>query len=316
MSWFMGVDGGGSTLRVVLTDSQLKIRVEYSAGTANPRLIGYSAAREVIQAAIHETCRRAGLQIEQITAVGIGVAGASVEHSRIWLYETLQPIMAGAHLALSSDFEIALIGALGRREGILILAGTGSAAYGRTADGRSARIGGWGYLLGDEGSGYWIGLQALKLLTQQADQRGWEFKPESLSGRIVQVVNVASASELLQWVYGAPEPPVRATAALAPLVMEAAEAGDGDAVQILQSAAQALCQMVYDLQSKLQAPELAVAWSGGLLSDDNALSRELCLRLGLPQRPIARYTPAIGAALLAQLSWKESLAHDRDDGTG
>jgi N-acetylglucosamine kinase-like BadF-type ATPase len=250
-----------------------------------------------------------------VTAVGIGIAGASVEHSHDWLRETLSPVLPGAVLALSSDYEIALLGALGQRDGILILAGTGSAAYAHAPDGRSARIGGWGYVLGDEGSGYWIGLQALKHLTHRVDQSGWQFELESLAGYVARTLKISSASQLLQWIYDSSQVPVQEIAVLAEIVIERAESADPDAGRLLESAAQALCQRVDDLRSKLNAPELPVAFAGGLLSADNALSRELCRQLDQPQRPIARYTPVLGAALLAQLGWKESPSHEHSDCT-
>jgi N-acetylglucosamine kinase-like BadF-type ATPase len=192
MTYWLGIDGGGSTLRVVLSDADFTLLAECSAGTANPRLIGHEGACAAIQTTVQQICQQAGISPAQITAAGIGIAGASVEHSRDWLHDTLRPILPGVHLALSSDYEIALVGALGQRHGLLILAGTGSAAYGRAPDGRSARVGGWGYLLGDEGSGYWIGVQALKRLTKQVEQAGWAFAPDSLSAQIVRSLNLDS----------------------------------------------------------------------------------------------------------------------------
>jgi N-acetylglucosamine kinase-like BadF-type ATPase len=298
---------------VVICDAALQVQTEYSAGPANPRLIGFDKARGSIQAAIRTSCRLAGLNAGQITALGIGIAGAAADHSHDWLFEILHPILPDAQLALSSDFEIALVGALGQPEGLLILAGTGSAAYVRSAGGRSARVGGWGYVLGDEGSAYSIGLQALKLLTRQADAQGWQFAPGSLSGQILQALNLESAAEVLDWLYGGPQIPVTAIAALAPLVIAQAEAGDADAFVLLKGAAQALADMLETLRFRLDAPHLPVAFAGGLLSEDNILTRELCRQIGLAQRPIAMHSPVIGAALFALLRWKASLAHDRPD---
>ncbi len=113
-------------------------------------------------------------------------------------------MLPAAQVALSSDVEIALVGALGRRLGIVVLAGTGSAAYGVNRAGESLLVGGWGYLLGDEGSGYWIGSEALRLLARAADQRPASpaMKSESiLPARIMAALDLATPKAVVKWLY-------------------------------------------------------------------------------------------------------------------
>src|SRR6185295_15071152 len=110
-------------------------------------------------------------QFQDLSGAGVGIAGASVIHSEDWLREVFSTIMPGVPFVPSSDLEIALVGALGERRGVLVLAGTGSAGFGINLAGQSLQVGGWGYLLGDEGSSYWIGMQALQMLTRLADGR-------------------------------------------------------------------------------------------------------------------------------------------------
>ena len=149
---FLGIDGGGSGLRVAIADDRLGSLVTVAESSANPNLIGHDAAQALIRRSISAALEQAGLHPSDINAAAIGVAGASSAHSREWLMETLAPALPDCLLVPSSDLEIALVGALAQRCGILLLAGTGSAVYGVAPSGQRLQIGGWGHLLGDEGS--------------------------------------------------------------------------------------------------------------------------------------------------------------------
>jgi N-acetylglucosamine kinase-like BadF-type ATPase len=292
----MGIDGGGSTLRVVIADADLNVLAQAARGTANPSAIGWDAAA----ALIHEAMREALAQVDQpIAAVGIGVAGAAASRAGDWLRATVGTVLPGIPVAASSDYEIALVGAMGALEGVLLLAGTGSVAYGVNPAGLNAQVGGWGYLLGDEGGGYWIGLQALRAVVRWADAG----QPESavLPVRALQALELAHPQALITWMYRAP-PPLRETAALAALVLELAAQREAEAAAIVDAGAEILCDMVALVRRRLSMPDAAVAFAGGLLSTDNPLSSAVCQHLGLASIPQARYTPVIGAALLAQMS--------------
>ena len=130
---FMGIDGGGSKLRVAIVDANLDQLSSLTAGAVNPSIVGRGAAQQCIQEGILQAVRLAKIRRGDIAAVGIGIAGASNLHSEDWLRETVKPALPSAHIAPSSDLEIALVGALGQRHGLLLLAGTGSAAFGVTA---------------------------------------------------------------------------------------------------------------------------------------------------------------------------------------
>ena len=131
------------------------------------------------------------------------------------------------------DLRIALAGALGGDAGIVIVAGTGSAAYGRTEDGQSWQAGGWGWLMDDPGSGYWLGRRALRAIAEEADDRG---KPTSLTNLIVQQMGLNSIRELRDKLYGPKKTvtPIQKITGLAPLVTSAAEDGDQVAKENLE----------------------------------------------------------------------------------
>lgn len=297
MPYWMGIDGGGSNLRVVITNSDLEILVQSQTETANPSIIGHSLAAQRIQLAISETLAKAGLSTSQIKGVGIGIAGAAATHSAVWLREIVAAVLPDSQIVPSSDFEIALVGAHGERHGVLLLAGTGSVAYGINGVGQSAQAGGWGYLLGDEGGGYWMGMSALKQIVRAADGR--ESLSPDLTAAVLGALGLKIPSDLLAFLYHMEKPPLRQIAALAPLIMD--YAGEPSIARILDAAAAELVQLCHAVVKRLNLESPRIAFAGGLLENENPLSRRVCDRLSLPQHPIARYSPVLGAALLARL---------------
>lgn len=298
MTYFIGIDGGGSSLRVVVVNENMEVIAQQSGGTANPGIIGHDASaqllRNTIRAALSE------ISPDDITGVGIGVAGASAVHSSQWLYEVVRDVTPHAHIVPSSDFEIALVGANGERQGLLLLSGTGSIAYGINEQGKSAQAGGWGYLLGDEGSGYWIGLQAIKLVTRAADGL---IMPTNFTKQILTTLELEKPSDLIAWLYRSETPRTRDIATLAPVVLDSV-IHDLSAAQIVSTAAHHLSQMASVVIQRLKMQKPKIAFAGGLLESDNPLSQQVCRLLELPSLPVPRYPPVIGAALLAKITEK------------
>jgi glucosamine kinase len=291
----MGIDGGGSTVRVAITTPDLTVRGQAAGPTANPSVVGRDAAAETIRAAMRGALADAGLRPGQIGAVGIGIAGAAASHSEAWLREVVSAVTPHARLALSADYEIALVGAVGQRHGLLVLAGTGSLAYGVNARGESALVGGWGYLLGDEGSGYWLGSEGLRAAARALDGRG---PLTSLTITLLSALGLSDRSDLIHWLYDGPGSRTREIAELAPLILEQA-VQDPVAAAIVQRAANDLAQAAEAVIRLLGIESPEFAFAGGLLCEPNPLTDALCHALRLPTLPVPRYTPVIGAALLA-----------------
>lgn len=296
--YLMGIDGGGSTVRVVIVTPALDVRAEYIGPAVNPSAVGREEAASRIQAAMRETIRQAGLTPDQITGVGAGIAGASNRFAWAvdWVREVVQAVTPQARVVPSSDYEIALVGAKGQRLGILLLAGTGSLAYGVNAAGQSALVGGWGYLLGDEGSGYWLGSQALRAVARMADGRG---RNTLLSKKLLKALHFTQPLDILPWLYGE-SPRVQEIARLAPLVLECAAQRDPVARSIVENGAFDLALAVRSVMHRLDLHEHRPVFAGSLLTTPNPLSRLVCTMLDMPGIPTPRYTPVIGAALLAK----------------
>lgn len=293
--YVMGIDGGGSNLRVVVATPDLQVVGESHAGTVNPSVIGREAAAGLIRQHMRAAIGNAYLQPADIRAVCIGVAGASADHSADWLYEVIGPITPNAKIRPSADQEIALVGAHGKREGILILAGTGSVAYGVNPAGQAAVVGGWGYLLGDEGSGYWLGMSALRAISQASERRAAK---TTLTESVLHELNLEKPRDLIRWLYA--QPRNAEIAQLAPLIIQQADAGDAVANCLVGEAIQHLAGHVTALRDILNFPDAPIAFAGGLLTHPNALSSGLGRHLQLPAIPVPLYPPVIGAVLLAR----------------
>lgn len=300
---YAGIDGGGSNLRIAVVDARLATIVTQSAGPANPSVIGRERAQAHIRELVRATLQQADISPKRIAAAGIGIAGASNLHSRDWLLETLAPRLPDSRIVPSSDLEIALVGALGRRHGILLLAGTGSAVFGCAPDGTQLQVGGWGYLLGDEGSGYWIGRQLLRGIIAAHDQGSGLTE---LGAACLDELALANVRDLVGWLYLGNEAQAARVAGLARLALDMARAGNCEANRLVATAATHLARQVESLRSRLDYPGAPIAFAGGLLATDNALSAAITRQLKLPGRPKALYSPAIGAALLAQLEWRDA----------
>lgn len=292
MTYLIGIDGGGSGVRVVVATPDLRVVGQASGGSANPNSAGRDAAAEAIQTAVRAALADARLTVGEIAAGAAGVAGALTTPTHNWLSQTLAPVLPDVPLWLTSDADIALTGAHGERRGVLVLSGTGSAIYGVNAAGETAVAGGWGYLLGDEGSGYWIVLHALQAVASAADGL---IPPTRLTDIIFKKLEITEARQIVNWLYG--QFSVKMVAALAPLVLAAED--DAASQQIIERGAAELAARAQLVMQRLEMPDAPIAFAGGLLSESNPLSRRLCEMLGLPALPISKYPPVMGAVILA-----------------
>ena len=293
---YLGVDGGGSTVRAVVVDAALEVRGEASGPAANPSALGRDEAAQRVISAMQGALASAGAAPEQVRAVGIGVAGADAAHAADWLRAVIAAVAPGAQAVPSSDYEIALVGGHGARRGLLLLAGTGSLAYGVNAAGETALVGAWGYLLGDEGGGYWLGAQGLRAAIRMDDGRG---RATALASALLGALGLETARGLVPWLYAAPR--VSEVARLAPLVLDCAASGDPVARGLVERAARELALAARAVCRRLRLdPTAPPVFTGSLLAADNLLRDEVCRLLGISAPVAPRYPPVIGAALLAR----------------
>ncbi len=292
---FMGIDGGGSNLRVTIVDAALNPAATAKNAAANPNTIGWDTAQDRIRATMRDAIAQSGLPASAIRGVGIGIGGAEASRAESWLYDTVYDALPNAVVAPSGDHEIALVGAHGQKKGVLILSGTGSIAYGIDDKGESVLVGGWGYLLGDEGSGYWMGMQALQAAICATETRG---RPTTLTKPILDANDLHNRDAVINWVYA--EGRQRLIARFATLVLEHAAEGDAVALDIVNRAAYELALLTTTVYHRLDMQDLPLAFAGSLLRNENLLQERLCAHLKLDKPPLPRYEPVIGAAILAR----------------
>lgn len=277
-SLVVGVDGGGTALRALATDASGQELARYEVPGA-PLVAGsLGQAAGAVHQAVIGACARAGGE-PPVDALWAGLAGAGAERLRAELERALAGERSGGdrtgpggpalarRAAVGTDVEAAFRDAFPSGAGIVLLAGTGSIAWGRGEDGREGRVGGWGWRLGDEGSGYALASSALRRVAHAADGRAG---PTELTALLLARRRLAGPEELLAWARDAGAAEI---ARLAPDVQAAAARGDPAAEEILEQAAAALVLHVVALAERLgpwRTPA-SVAFGGGLLGVGRAL---------------------------------------------
>jgi N-acetylmuramic acid 6-phosphate etherase len=296
---FLGIDGGGSHTVALLADGGA-ILGRGAAGPSNLHAVGVEPALQALHAATAAAFAAAKLPVRRVTAACLGLAGADRPWERSVLQDWALRVHLCEHLELTSDGALLLAAGTPDNWGLALVAGTGSIAVGRAADGRTARAGGWGYLLGDEGSGYRITLAALQAVARAADGRG---QPTALAESFLRHLQLDAPQALIQTVYRGDWDRAR-LACLAPLVFSAADAGDAAARHIVADAAEQLAQAGAAVARQLgwqRAIPLALA--GGCLLANTSYRDDVVSRLratGLAFDPVTAVPePAIGAVRLA-----------------
>jgi len=293
----LGIDAGGTKTVCYLADEDGKVLGEGRSGGANLKAEGELAVEKVLHTVMDQAL---GERDRDIAAICLGMAGADRDDDNAVVRGIMRRIGARARIVVVNDALVALVAGIGDSPGVVIICGTGSIAYGRSAD-RAARAGGWGHILGDEGSGYWIGRQAVRAVARAADGRG---PATSLTARVLNHFAVAKPSDLVAEIY---DRQVRhhALAQLARVVQQARDEGDEVATQILEQAAHELVRAARSVVERLQMQEEAVQFvlAGGVFTGLPWLAEELKRRLPAtaPRGQVKRLEvePALGAVRLA-----------------
>lgn len=236
-TYVLGIDGGGTRTVALLADDAGRILGRGTAGPSNYNAVGLEAASASLGEAARQAWQAAGLAPGRAALALLGLSGVDRPADRERLQATLAPLGLARRLVLINDAIIALAAGNEQGVGVVVIAGTGSIAYGRNRRGETRRAGGWGYMLGDEGSAHDIGLQGLRAVLCAHDGRG---PATSLAGAILQHWGLAQPQALVGRIY--PNYPRLEVAALAPLVEQAARAGDAVALAIFARAAAELAR--------------------------------------------------------------------------
>jgi glucosamine kinase len=294
----LGIDAGGTKTVCLLADARGSIIAEGRGPGANLHVAGELAVEKVLHEVMELALANRPLAP---AAICLGIAGVDRDDEAATVRALMRRICHNARVLVVNDALIALVAGARDAPGIVVIAGTGSIVYGRNAAGEAARAGGWGHMVGDEGSGYWIGREAVAAVMRGADGRG---PATRLADEILAHFRVADASRLPRIVYEREVPRVN-VAALGPIIQRVAAAGDAVATRILERAAEDLVLAAQSVAARLEMRGDAFTFhlAGGVFQVVPWLSAELPRRL-LEVAPRARVQlltdePALGAVWLA-----------------
>jgi N-acetylglucosamine kinase-like BadF-type ATPase len=298
MGYFLGIDGGGTHTTAWLADENLSVLARVQAGPSNPVKVGLASAQRELAKAYRKALREARLRPSTLDAVCAGLAGgdsAPVQTSMLrWMRKA---IPAGAHL-MTTDAAVTLAAALGESEGIIVIAGTGSIAFGRDRQGGILRVGGWGSQFDDAGSGYDIGRKAILAALRAYDGRG---KATGLSHALCRELNLTRITEAVPMQLSAQN-----IATLFPVVQQEASMGDAVAQRLCREAAGHLAELATTIISRLgwKRRRVPVVCSGGIFRSSALIRRSFTQRVH-EHAPRAKVTilerePVEGALILAQ----------------
>ena len=295
-----GVDAGATSTKSVIIDLSGKILGQHIGPAANPFIVGHESAAKIIM----DTIRRASCgicKLDEVKFIACGVTGVETPRCSEELRRIIKKYGV-LNATVVHDSLIVLEGALAGRPGIVVYSGTGSFAIGRNAFNEIYRVGGMGFFLSDEGSGFYLGHQALRAAIKGMDGRG---EKTLLTNLILKHFKI-NRFEQLEFKLGLRSKPVNTSeiAALAPLVLKAAKEKDVVAVRIVQSAVDELLTMVKAVAYRLSMANTAflIATSGGVFK--SSLIRRCFVRRVYQEFPDVRvikgrFPPVIGAAILA-----------------
>ena len=294
----VGIDAGGSKTVCQVGDSDGRVVAEARGAGANLQSAGELEVEKVLHDVMTEALAAAG---GSPAAVCLGMAGVDRPHDALVMRAILSRLCRGSKALVVNDALVALEAGAPGLAGIVIIAGTGSIAYGRDANGRAARAGGWGHVLGDEGSGFWLGRQALSAILRAADQRGAK---TALAAPVMAHFGVTRETDLVHPVYeGGMKPKV--VAALASIVGEVAGAGDPVAMRIVARGADELATSAASVGRRLglESAHIPLPLAGGIFHAVPLVRTLVIARLAelLPNaRPaVLEAEPASGAVRLA-----------------
>jgi glucosamine kinase len=296
--FYLGIDGGGSKTLAIIVDEQGRERGRGLAGSTNYAAVGLTVAVRNIHLAVEQAVQEAHCTLPLHTAL-LGLAGIDRPADIALLAPQLDKLATTIHL--TNDADLALT-ALDDAVGVVLIAGTGSIAVGCNQAGVRGRVGGWGHILGDEGSGYNIGRRALQMVVRAADGRA---APTLLTDLILQHWRLDRVEDILGEVYGTQDK--AHIARLSSCVMQAAQQGDNTALTIVVHAAEELALLVEKLSQNLHFSDqaLPLALAGGLLVHEEFF-RELVISNIRRHQPIAPPVlveqPALSAARAAHVA--------------
>lgn len=316
---YLGVDGGGTKTAFAIVNDAGELVAEFTgSGTYHPE-VGLDGVRDVLTTGVPAVLARAGLSAADLRHAFFGLPTFGEDKAADATLRALPGLLLGPdRYSVGNDMVCSWAGALACADGVSVIAGTGSIAYGEYA-GRHARAGGWGELFGDEGSGFWIAREGLVAFARMADGRA---PSGPLREHVRRHYGLADDLDLAGLISGLSAGERSSLAALAPLVADAARAGDGAARAVFRRAADELADLVRAVRQQLGVPPgvtVPVSYTGGVFETGGLVLEPFAEALGraggLELKP-PRLKPVYGAALYAARAVGVHLKPDALPGAG
>jgi N-acetylglucosamine kinase-like BadF-type ATPase len=303
MAFYLGIDGGGTKTRCALGNETSILATAVSGGCNVVRLGEVHAleskARDSLHSAVRQACAIAKIAPPQLKAACIGAAGAARPEVAAKLRSIFIELNSELEIQVIGDNVIALEAAFGSGPGVIAMAGTGSVVYGRNASGATARAGGWGFAVSDEGSGHWIGRQAISVLLRARDQG----EETMLTSLVLESWKLDTVDALIQYANATPPPEFPR---LFPVVVRASDGGDPVARELLARAGNELATLASIVIRRLApaSPHLPVAMTGSVFRQSAEVRRVFYNHLEASFPGIERMEdfidPVLGALALAR----------------
>jgi len=301
MAFYIGLDGGGTKTKCVVVDKQMNVLSELVGGPSNFLVFDLDEVTQSLFNLINDSIKQAGIDISEIDSILLGTAGAGRREDAERLEKSFIQKANESHMPIKifvveSDARIALEGAFSGKPGSILISGTGSIMFGKDSEGNIHRVGGFGRILGDEGSGFHIGRSGLTAVAKQFDGRG---EKTELSILLKNKFDISNSKELILAVYKNNFD----IATVTPLVIQAAEEGDEICKEIIRDEADQLLLHVESMKKLIKEDELKISLIGGTITTDNfyaKLFKEKMNNLKGVKISEPELEPAVGAALMAK----------------
>jgi len=299
--YVLGVDGGGTKTEVILVNRTGTIIARTRGGSTNYQAVGGERLKLELSNLIEKITSKTKIPTNKIYCLFLGLAGAGRKSDRQAIAKLFDDSDFKDKISVDSDAIIALAGAFSNRHGIILIAGTGAICFGKNAENKVVRAGGWGYLLGDEGSGYFIGRNAIQAALKDFDGRG---EKTLLRNVLESKFNLNSIDEIVPLIYRNKLDRV-AIADLAPLVFDQAKEGEPVAQQIIKETGSEMGKLAKAVAVRLgfTNEKVNVALIGSIFKQRDMLINEINKELFEVSWDIEitepDFDPTIGAAILA-----------------
>jgi len=300
MKFYIGLDGGGTKTKCVLSDENLNVLYESQGGPSNFLMLGNDAVSETVFNLLNESIAESKVNSSDVAGIVLGTTGAGrrtdAEMLENFFSEFLQQKKMNFNFRVESDARIALEGAFSGKPGSILIAGTGSIMFGKDRKGNIHRVGGFGRFIGDEGSGYTIGRLGLQAVAKSFDGRG---NKTILSDFIGEKFNIGDPSALITEIYKNKFD----IASVTPLVIQAAENNDEICLAIINSQIEELILHLKSMYNLLNENEMKVSLIGSTITTDNFYAKKFNEKVSAELKNIKltepELPPALGAVLMA-----------------